>query len=505
MGFDHESDPPAEGGKSRSLFRARPSERPGSPAPPVSTTGEVPAIPMAAARILDPGGVAAAAVAAGQGARPTHPALDPLTGLPGATALPTAFREAVRRVADGSTAALILVDLCDFASVNELFGRDHGDAVLVDATHRIASKLGPASTLVRLGGDEFAAVTAVADPDQLDLLALSIIEAVRTPFEVRGYSVRVGADLGMALIDGASDLDTVRKKADMALYRARRHGPNRYEIFEHAGETQISPAIVADWLRSALDDEHLRLAYQPISSMSREVVVAVEALLRWEHPVEGLLLPDVVIPALEDSGLIVDVGEWVVNEACRQARIWRDATPHGMPPIVFVNVSPRHLMAADFLTVLERAITDHDIESGQLCLELGGMSSVSLTSHIWSLLRECKAIGVRLALDNFGSNESSYGLVRRLQLDYIKLDRHLTNARNATAHDDAITTSVVSLARSLGFTTVAQGIEDPASLERARSFGCDLVQGFYLGAADEPDLIQRQIANGRTASRTVFR
>ena len=438
--------------------------------------------------------------------RPVAAGTDLLTGLPDRRALRPAFAEAARRVTDGSTAAFLLIDFRDFKNVNEMFGRDDGDLVLAEAARRIATRLGSAALLVRLGGDEFAAVAAVADPDQLDLLALGLVEVMRDPFVVRGYAVNVGINVGIALIEaGIEDDATAWKRADIALYRSKRLGTYRYEIYEHSVHAQVSPAIIVDWLRTALDQGHLQLQYQPIYAMGGEVVVAVEALLRWHHPVEGPLLPDVVLPALEDSGLIVEVGAWVIDEACRQARIWRDATPHGMPPIVFVNVSPRQLLSPAFLPTLERAIEDHEIDAGQICLELGGMSNVPDSSQAWMLLRECKALGVRLALDNFGSNESSYGLIRRLQLDYLKLDRHLTNARNATAHDDAITNSVVSLARSLGFTTIAQGVEDPASLERARSYGCDLAQGFYFGVAEPAEAIDQQISTGRTTSRTVFR
>jgi len=431
---------------------------------------------------------------------------DELTGLPDRRALLGAFQEAERRASDGSTAAVVLVDLRDFKHVNQMFGRDDGDRVLADAARRLADRLGPAATLVRLGGDEFAAVTSTADVDQLDQLASSIVETMREPFEVRTYAVNVGLNIGIAVIEpGTDDLAAVTKRADTALYRAKRLGPYRYEIYEQSLHEQVSPAVIVDWLRGALDQGHLRLVYQPIYAMGGEIVVAVEALLRWDHPVRGPLLPDVVLPALEDSGLIVEVGNWVIDEACRQARIWRDATPHGMPPIVFVNVSPRQLLAADFLDALETAITAHGIDASQVCLELGGMNSVPQSSPAWMLLRQCKALGVRLALDNFGSNDSSYGLIRRLQLDYIKLGRQLTNARNATTHDDAITHSVVSLARSLGFTTIAQGVEDPASLERARSFGCDLAQGFYFGVAEAADDIGQQIASGRSGTRGAFR
>lgn len=432
--------------------------------------------------------------------------VDELTGLPDRRHLAATFDDAVRRATDGAKVTLALVDLRDFKTVNQMFGRDDGDLVLASVAGRLVKQLGPDATMVRLGGDEFAVVTTHADPDELDDLAVAVIEALRIPFEIRTYTVHVGVNVGVAVVEpGVDDLASATKRADIALYRAKLQGPYRYEVYEHSLHSQVSPAVIVDWLRSALDDGQLRLVYQPIYSIGGEIVMAVEALLRWDHPVEGPLLPDVVLPALEDSGLIVEVGEWVIDEACRQARVWADATPHGMPPIVFVNVSPRQLLSQTFLTRLEESIARHGIEANQLCLELGAMSSVPETSHAWMLLRECKALGVRLALDNFGSNDSSYGLIRRLQLDYIKLGRRLTSARNATAHDDAITHSVVSLARSLGFTTIAQGVEDPASLERARSFGCDLAQGFYFGVADVPDAIGVQIANGRSISRSVFR
>jgi diguanylate cyclase (GGDEF)-like protein len=433
--------------------------------------------------------------------------VDELTGLPERRTLVAAFEEAVRLAPPGVQVALGLIDLRDFKRINQMFGRDDGDLVLASVVQRLSNQLGRTAPLVRLGGDEFAVITTCTGGlDAVDDLAVLVIEALRMPFEIRTYTVHVGVNLGFAIVDpGADDLASATKRADTALYRSKLQGPYRYEVYEQSLHSQVSPAAIVDWLRSALDSGDLRLVYQPIHTMSGDLVVAVEALLRWDHPTEGPLLPDVVLPALEDSGLIVEVGNWVIDEACRQARIWRDATPHGMPPIVFVNISPRQLLSSEFLPSLEAAIERHGIDSNQLCLELGNMSTIPETSQAWMLLRECKALGVRLALDNFGSNDSSYGLIRKLQLDYIKLGRQLTSARGSTAHDDAITNSVVSLARSLGFTTIAQGIEDPASLERARTFGCDLAQGFYFGVAEPADAIDLQIATGRSTSRAVFR
>lgn len=430
---------------------------------------------------------------------------DELTGLPDRRVLEPAFEDAVASAVPGTHVAITLVDLRDFKTVNQMFGRDDGDLVLASVAGRLRAELGADVVLVRLAGDEFAVISTHGSTNgDVDDLALTIINALRVPFEIRTYTVYVGASLGMAIAEPGDDLASVCRRADIALYRSKLQGTNRYEIYEHSVHEQVSPAVIVDWLRTALDEGHLRLVYQPIHSIGGDLVVAAEALLRWQHPTEGLLLPDVVLPALEDSGLIVEVGEWVLDEACRQARIWRDQTPQGMPPIVFVNVSPRQLLGSDFLSSVERAITKHGIDAGQLCIELGSMSAVPSSSQAWMLLRECKALGVRLALDNFGNNDSSYGLIRRLQLDYIKLGRRLTSARSATAHDDAITASVVSLARSLGYTTIAQGLEDPASVQRARTFGCDLAQGFFFGVAEPADAITQQIAAGRSIPRASF-
>lgn len=430
--------------------------------------------------------------------------IDELTGLPDRHQLAVAFRHAVRRSAgSGGQVAVILIDLRDFKAINQMFGRNDGDLVMAAVAGRIRAELTADDHLVRLAGDEFAVVRALVDTvDELDDLAAQVLGALQIPFEIQTYTVQVGANLGLALVaPEANDLATALKHADMALYRAKLQGPNRYEIFEHSLQEQVSPAMIVDWLRTAFEERQLRLQYQPIFSLQKDSLVAVEALLRWEHPTEGALSPDVVLPALEDSGLIVEVGEWVVDEACRQARIWRDRSKSVAPPIIFVNISPKQLSAANFLTSVEASLERHGVEAGALCLELGSLTSLQQSSPAWMLLRECKALGLHLALDNFGDNESSYGLIRRLQLDYLKIGRQLTNARNATPHDDAIAKSVVALARELRFTIVAEGVEDPASLERVTALGCDLAQGFYFGTAEPPEAIDQLITAARTPAR----
>lgn len=441
------------------------------------------------------------------GAPRTEEQPDDLIGEPGRKAMTAAFHDAVARAAASSgQVSLTMIDLLGLKRVNEMFGRDDGDLVLAAATARMRSALGPNASLVRIAGDEFAVIDVHLDGfDELDGRVAALLAVLQEPFEVRSFNVRVGANIGVALVEpGADDLASVTERADVALYRAKLQGPDRFEVYEHSVHSQVSPAVIVNWLRRALDDGDLSLVYQPIHDMTGEVVVAVEALLRWHHPTEGLLLPDIVLPALEDSGLIVDVGAWVIDEACRHARRWRDITPHGMPPIVFVNVSPRQLLSPDFLPTLEQALDRHGVDANQICLELGTLAAVPPSSALWMLLRECKALGVRLALDNFGADDSSYGVIRRLRLDYLKLDKQLTSARNATPQDDAITDSVLSLARALGFETIAQGIEDPSSLERARNSGCDLVQGFYLGLAEAAEELDHKIAAGRSARHAVF-
>lgn len=439
---------------------------------------------------------------------------DPLTGLPDRRSLDVMLADAIDRSREsGGCVAAVVIDLAELMAVNQMFGRDETDEVVRSVSERLVEQLADDDLALRLGGGEFAVIRMVGAGrdafDELDAFAVALVTAMSEPFELRTYTVTVGANVGIALCrpdgaDGTDDVASVMRRADVALYRSKLGGQNRYEIHEQAIHDQVSPAVIVDWLRAALDDHQLRLAYQPIYDIAGDSLVAVEALLRWEHPTEGALLPNVVLPALEDSGLIVEVGEWVFDEACRQARHWRETVGSGTPPTVFVNVSPRQLMSPRFLPVLEAALTEHGIDPSQICMELGALSTVPPASPIWMLLREARALGVRLALDNFGDNDSSYGLIRRLQIDYLKIGRRLTNARHATPHDDAIARSIVALAAALGVTTVAEGVEDPSSLERARSLGCGLGQGFYFGTAETPEAVDQRIASGRLLRPAVF-
>ncbi|MFN8051329.1 MAG: bifunctional diguanylate cyclase/phosphodiesterase [Acidimicrobiales bacterium] len=428
--------------------------------------------------------------------------IDPLTGLADARTADWAYSltaDAATEV-DGQV-AVVLVDLRGLQQVNDMFGRADGDQVIVTVADRLRAVADPDDVVLRMAGDEFALLRVLrptdeesghhdwAAMDEVEDLACRILSSLRDPFDLRGHRVAVGANVGVAVAAPSEDRDDVLRRADVALYRAKLQGADRFEVYEQSLHDQVSPAMLVEWMQDGLEQDQLRLVYQPIHAVDGDSVVAVEALLRWEHPTDGTLLPDVILPALEDSGLIVGVGAWIVDEACRQARAWSDRGDVA-PPVVFVNVSPRQLIDPGFVTTLDEAIARHGIEANAICLELGSLSQLGASSPVWGVLRECKALGVRLALDNFGDNDSSYGLIRRLRLDYVKLGRQLMSARNATVHDDAIAASILLLARTLGFVAIAEGIEDPASLDRARSLGCDLAQGFFLGMAEPGDAVR---------------
>jgi diguanylate cyclase (GGDEF)-like protein len=406
-----------------------------------------------------------------------------------------------------NSVALLLIDLARFSVVNELFGHDTGDLVLALIAERLREVIGENDAVVHYAGDEFAVLRPHPESqEEVELLARRIIETITAPIECRRYTITVDAFIGISIReftvaphDGAGPLESaLMSEAKSALYSARQTNESGFVVYDPAATLVVSPEVLVGWLNDVLAANELTLHYQPVLSPTSSRIVALEALLRWKHPRHGIARPGDVLPGLEDSGLIVDVGRWVINEACRQLGEWNDAIGIAATPTLFVNTALQQLESERFVEELEAALARHRAEAGLLCLELGGLGSLPDRSTVWSTLRECKALGVKLSLDNFGSASSSFSLIRKLRLDYLKLDRTLVNARSTTRSDDAIASAAIVLARHLGYATVAEGVEDNASLERAIELGCDLAQGFLFGCAEPAETITRFLVE-RTA------
>jgi diguanylate cyclase (GGDEF)-like protein/PAS domain S-box-containing protein len=389
-----------------------------------------------------------------------------------------------RAVRRATKAALLFIDLDHFKIVNDTMGHAAGDQVLRTIATRLKSLVRPADTVARFGGDEF--VVLVEDmgvgPQEL---AERVSSALTVPIAVEGGEVIVSASIGVAAVDDPTlDAQTVLRNADAAMYRAKDQGRDRIEVFDHVMRAEAEArADVERSLREARQRGELRLHYQPQWSLRSGELVGFEALLRWEHPVRGLLGPVDFLTIADDSGLIVPIGAWALQEACRQAARWSE---HGDVPTIWVNLSTRQLVHRDLVPTIEAALHD-----------AGGAVSLGIEITEYSLMRDLGAavaaaralgeLGVRLAIDDFGTGYSSLTYVKLFAVDTLKIDRTFVAGIGRDRHDTAIVSAILGLARELGLETIGEGLESQAQVDALRALGCDHAQGYHLGMPSPAD------------------
>ena len=379
-------------------------------------------------------------------------------------------------------ATAIVLDLDDFRTLNDSLGYVAGDDVLREAARRIAESAGPEAACARLGSDEFAVVTAELADDEAQQLATRILARLGQSSPVAGHDLRLDAHVGIA---HGSDVVTVLRNADIALHEAREDGDGRVATFDEQMLAEVHDRLLlkAD-LEQALARGELRLHYQPIVDIEQGTLVAVEGLIRWQHPTRGQLPPAAFIGLAEESGLIKPIGRWVVEEACRQAREWDPIAPH---LYVSVNVSGRQLADPSFAEAVRAALTSSGLAPERLILELTETLLIS-EAAARPVIEDLKRSGVRLAVDDFGSGFSSLDYLRRFPIDILKIDRSFVETLDQP-RDAALLAAIVELAKRLGIATVAEGIETREQLAQVRETGCDRAQGFLFAKPLEPDAL----------------
>ena len=395
-------------------------------------------------------------------------ARDPLTGLPG--------RPAVSALAVG---AVLVVGLDRFTALNQSLGHDAGDAVLVEVAARLRAALGPGDLLVRLGGDVFAvarpAVAVAAGAAGAGSLPTLVADALAGPVQVRGQEVLVSAGVGLA-VAGAGDVDgaALLAEAESALRRAKSRGRGRVEVHDDHRRAEFRERDrIERGLRRAVDEGRLHLVYQPIVSLATEATVAVEALVRWEDPERGTVPAARFIPVAEESGSILAVGGWALREACRQAV--------GLHRVqVAVNLSARQLADRRLVALVAETLAGTGLDPARLCLEIGDGSLVEDPEGSAATLRALAQLGVKLAVDDFGTGSCGFASLRRFPFDLLKIDRSFVAGLGATRDGDSVVSAMIGLAHSLGMEVVAEGVERPAQLARLRRLGCDHAQGFHI-------------------------
>ena len=421
---------------------------------------------------------------------------DPLCGLPNRNYFGERLESVIRDVRDGgSPAAVFYIDLDHFKDVNDTLGHPVGDELIRNVTARLSGLLRPEDLVSRLGGDEFAIISSgTADIPILGRIADRIIAAICAPYSINGHNILIGASIGIAIIDGRSEgvAADVMRYADMALYRAKNEGRNRACVYDAAMDADLSQRKLLEHdLREAVGTDSLRLAYQPIVNASGDTILGVEALSRWTHPTRGEIEPAQFIPIAEHSGLIIELGEWVLRRACMEGKAWPGV-------MISVNVSPLQFRRPDFVDTVERILAQTDFDASRLELELTESTLLGNVESAEVAMHRLKAVGVRLALDDFGTGYSSLAYLRRFPFDKLKIDKSFIRSIERSPEAAAIVHAIVGLGRGLGMKVTAEGVETAEQQLFLRAAGVHSMQGYRFGRPGSPDLIATRLAMPNT-------
>jgi diguanylate cyclase (GGDEF)-like protein/PAS domain S-box-containing protein len=420
-------------------------------------------------------------------ARLSHMALhDDLTGLPNRSLFIDRVEHALARGRrEGTRSAVLFIDLDRFKRINDSLGHRAGDQILLETADRIAGALRADDTVARLGGDEFTVLCeGISSEAEALAIADKVFEELGHLYEVDDGELYITASIGVALSDGDASPEQLLRDADSAMYRAKGRGRARTELFDEASRGHaVKRLALESQLHGAIDRGEISLHYQPKVSVAAGRVVGYEALLRWEHPTRGLLVPDDFISVAEDSGLIVPIGRWVLTEAARQAAEWGQGSEP--PPVMCVNLSARQFAQPDIVEMVAGVIEETGVNAESLCLEITESVVMEQSNGTVTTLDELKELGVQLAIDDFGTGYSSLGYLKRFRLDFLKIDRSFVDGLGRDPEQTAIVDAIVRLAQALSLGVIAEGVERAEQLEVLKRLGCDLVQG-YLFAYPEP-------------------
>jgi diguanylate cyclase (GGDEF)-like protein len=417
---------------------------------------------------------------------------DPLCGLPNRNYFSERLEDVIAEVRRGGPAgAVFYIDLDHFKDVNDTLGHPVGDELIRNVTRRLSGTLRGEDLVARLGGDEFAVITSVSS-DHAVLLGVAdrIIGLLSAPFSIDGHTIVIGASIGIAIVDGRSQVEAadVMRYADMALYRAKNEGRNRACVYDAAMDADLSNRkLVEQELREAIENGSLDVLYQPIVNASGETVVGVEALARWPHPTRGVILPGEFIPVAEYSGLIIELGSYVLRRACLDGKAWPGLT-------VAVNVSPLQFRQIDFYSMVERVLNQTGFDPRRLELELTESTLIGNVESAEASMSRLRSLGVQLALDDFGTGYSSLQYLRRFPFDKIKIDRSFTLSIEKGADGAAIVHAVVSLGRGLGMKVTAEGVETADQHLFLRAAGVHYMQGYRFGKPMKASEITARLA-----------
>jgi len=406
---------------------------------------------------------------------------DLLTGLPNRVLFSERCRHAIERAKrNGQITLLLYLDLDRFKQINDSLGHPVGDELLEEVAERLKSQLREEDTVARLGGDEFVIVVEqLTEERDAERVASKILEALRQPFQLKQHELVVSASIGISLspMDG-TDVATLIKHADLAMYRAKKKGRDNFQFFSlELSRESLEYHLLESDLRHAAERGELLLYYQPQYHLASGRLVGAEALIRWQHPTKGLMPPGKFIPIAEESGLILPIGEWVLDTACRQAQQWRDQGL-GLERIS-VNLSGQQLQRGNMVGLVRRVLDETGLPPACLELEILETYIMRQVEHDVHVLEQLRDLGIHLAIDDFGTGQSSLGYLKRLPVKRLKIDRSFVMDIPGDADDVAIARAIVALSKSLQLTVIAEGVENAQQAEFLTALGCDEAQGYF--------------------------
>jgi diguanylate cyclase (GGDEF)-like protein len=423
---------------------------------------------------------------------------DPLTSL----ANRTQFVERVElaldfSVADTSHLAVLFIGIDELKVVNDSLGHPVGDQLLVALAGRIKTVLGPEDAVARLGGDEFGILLDCPEPGVAQDVADAVLEAIRKPIVLDGHEIQARASIGIAMGDSGRWADELLRNADVAMATAKTAGKNRVQTFDPELHVAVLERheLIAD-LQRAVDRDEFELHYQPIVDLASGKICALEALVRWNHPVRGVVYPDAFIPAAEETGLILPLGRLILQKACAQARDWQERLPGHGELCMGINLSARQLQQVSFVGDTMQVIAESGVRPSTLILEITETVLMDDTESHIAKLGQLKSLGLRLAMDDFGTGYSSLSFLSQLPIDILKIAKPFVEGLGRSVRDQAFAAAIVRLGQTVGMSLIAEGVERVDQLDELRRLGCDMVQGWYFAKAGDAAATEALLMDG---------
>jgi diguanylate cyclase (GGDEF)-like protein len=424
---------------------------------------------------------------------------DPLTNLPNRPLFEDRLQRALARTQRSqNTIAVLFLDLDGFKLINDSFGHKAGDRLLVMVSERLDSCLRDEDTLARLGGDEFTILLEnIQNMEDATSVAQRIAKQLELPFSLEEHEIFISASIGST--DNRDRPEDFLRDADAAMYAAKKHGKANHQVFSLNMASQARQQLLMEAeLRRAIERQEFRVYYQPVIHLDTGQIVEVEALVRWQHPLRGLVPPLEFIPLAEETGLIIPLGQWILEQACKQLRAWHLQYPSDTPLVVGVNLSTKQFQQSQLEDKIATILQEQNLEPGNLKLEITESVILKDTDANLSALQKLKNLGVKLAIDDFGTGFSALNYLKRFPIDTIKIDRSFVNGIGSNPEDTAIVHAIIAFAKALNLGITAEGIETADQLAMLRELNCDRGQGYYFSKPLPSEEIDRLLASSKT-------